>query len=408
MHALKILDTPQDERFDRIARLAATHFDAPMARLTFVDQNRTWYKSCVGPKAIQSSRSIAICAHTVMSDEVLISRDLSRDPRFEASPQVVDPPHLRFYAGAPIILDDGMRVGSLCVIDLEPRPAFSEEDCAYLADLAQIAVHELELHRQIADRDSSLAEALRQTEVARRAKKRFMSVVSHELKTPLSHVLGFGKILAEQQLGPLGKETYCDYARDLCRSAERLESQIDRVLSYASAEAGELKLAETEIDTEALLRRCLSLIRLSKTAAGIEVRLTIDDAAPTALYADEVQITEVVVELLENAIAFSPRGSLVELELCRGRDGGPCLRVLDRGPGIDPASIQHLMFPFTQGDESLKRHHEGIGLGLPVAHAIVELHGGILTLTPRPGGGTVVEAVLPADRNRSQVPASHA
>ncbi len=401
LRTLNILDTPSDERFDRIARLAATHFGTPLARITFVDEDRTWYKACFGTKAVESPREIAICAHTVMTNEVLVSGDLSKDPMFCNSPQVVGEPNLRFYAGAPITLQNGMRVGSLCIIDIKPRHDFSVADRAFLTDLAQIAVHELELHAQISRRDRSLQDAARQIETARGAKQRFLSLVSHELKTPLNHVLGFGRILAGQALGSLGNEQYVDYARCICQSGERLEGLISRLLTHSSAEAGELRLAETTITTASLASKCRGLMALQSSAAGVAVDISISESAPAGIFADEVQVEEVVVQLLDNAIAFSPAGTSVELSVESAKNGGARIRILDRGPGVEPAKVERVMTAFAQGDESLSRSHEGIGLGLPMARAILELHGGTLTLGHRPGGGTIVEAVFPAHRNRA-------
>ncbi|MFK8035939.1 MAG: putative bifunctional diguanylate cyclase/phosphodiesterase [Hyphomicrobiales bacterium] len=145
---LEILDTPADERFDRIVRLAANHFLMPVCRVTFVDEDRNWFKASVGVNATQAPRSIAICSHAIMQDEVLVVPDLKKDSRFAASPQVVGGHLFRFYAGAPITVGDGLRIGSLCIMDNVPHPEFSEQDAQYLADLAHIVAHELELHKR--------------------------------------------------------------------------------------------------------------------------------------------------------------------------------------------------------------------------------------------------------------------
>ena len=120
---------------------------------------------------------------------------------------------------------------------------------------------------------------------------------------------------------------------------------------------------------------------------------------PAELYIDDVQIVEAVALLLDNAIAFSPAGEAVELKTCRGGDGGLCICVMDRGPGVG-SGADSAMQPFRQGDERRARRHEGMGLGLPIARTLIELHGGTLTLENRDGGGAIARAQLPADRNR--------
>ena len=153
LRALRILDTPEDERFDRIVRLALTHFGMPVVRITFVDADRTWFKARAGLNVRQAPRSISVCSHTILSEPALIVPDLAADPRFANSPQVVGPPHFRFYAGAPIVVDGGFRVGAVCLMDYAPHPEFAEVDAALLRELAQIVVDELKLRQHIDEKE---------------------------------------------------------------------------------------------------------------------------------------------------------------------------------------------------------------------------------------------------------------
>lgn len=400
LYSLNVLDTPREERFDRIVNLAQAVFGTQMVRLTFVDRDRTWYKACVGPEAAEGPRDTALCAHTIMNDDILVSLDLSQDPRFRNHPQVLAGPKLRFYAGAPIILADKMRVGTLCIFDTAPRDAFSEKERGFLADFAEIVVHELRLHCQIADREERLVDTERQLAVARATKERFMSIVGHELKTPLSHIVGFGSILAHQHLGPLGNDHYLELAQSISRSAAHLEGLVDRVLNFTSAEANELRLSEETVGTDKILEMCIELTRIRSETKAMAVRLSVAEDAPAYIFVDDVQFTEAVVQVLDNAIAFSPEGEDVLLQVCGAPDGALCLRILDRGPGIEEERLERVMRAFTQGNENCNREHEGIGLGLAVASAIMELHGGSVRIGNRSEGGTIVEMLLPAVRNQ--------
>ena len=139
-----ILDTLPEEAFDRLTRLAARLFGTPTALVTFVDQERQWFKSCFGLDFQQTPRSESFCAHTMQRPEVMVVPDATRDARFRDNPLVTEHPGIRFYAGAPLIPRDGFGLGSLCIISPEPRAAFSEEDAALLTDLAALAMDELE------------------------------------------------------------------------------------------------------------------------------------------------------------------------------------------------------------------------------------------------------------------------
>lgn len=142
LHALGLLDTPAEERFDRLTRIAAAMFDVPIALVSLVDANRQWFKSCVGTDLTESTREVSFCAYAVAERDMLVIPDALRDNRFADNPVVSGPPYVRFYAGAPIFTQDGHCAGTLCVIDGRPRD-FTEEDRERLRDLAAIVQQEL-------------------------------------------------------------------------------------------------------------------------------------------------------------------------------------------------------------------------------------------------------------------------
>ena len=121
LRALLLLDTPPEERFDRLARFVAEQLDVPIALLTLVDGQRQWFKARVGLDATETPRDISFCGHAIMKNDLFIVEDASRDPRFSDNPLVTGEPHIRFYAGAPLSAPGGHRIGTLCVIDTVPR-----------------------------------------------------------------------------------------------------------------------------------------------------------------------------------------------------------------------------------------------------------------------------------------------
>lgn len=130
LRRLLILDTPPEERFDRIVSFAADEFDAPIALVSLVDRDRQWFKARVGLEVCETSRDAAFCAHAILEPEVMVVEDALADPRFADNPLVLGPPHIRFYAGSPLEVH-GRRVGTLCVIDVRPR-RFDATDAAIL------------------------------------------------------------------------------------------------------------------------------------------------------------------------------------------------------------------------------------------------------------------------------------
>ncbi len=155
LRAYEILDTPPESRFDDLARLAATVCDTPTALVSFTDENRQWFKSRVNFEAFELPREIAFCAHVVLdAEDVLIVEDASADTRFAANPLVAGNPHIRFYAGVPLVSPDGFTLGALCVIDYKPR-RLSAEQIASLKLLAKQVVSQMEQRREIAEREKT-------------------------------------------------------------------------------------------------------------------------------------------------------------------------------------------------------------------------------------------------------------
>ncbi|EAS46697.1 diguanylate cyclase, putative [marine gamma proteobacterium HTCC2207] len=142
LRSFDILDTPQEERFDRLTRMARRLFDVPIALVSLVDKDRQWFKSRIGLPVSETPRDISFCGHSILGEEVFIIPDASSDERFQDNPLVIDKPNIRFYAGCPLRALNGTQIGTLCIIDDKPRD-FSEADLSALTDLAAMAEQEL-------------------------------------------------------------------------------------------------------------------------------------------------------------------------------------------------------------------------------------------------------------------------
>jgi len=142
LRSLNILDTPSEERFDRLTRMAKRIFDVPIALVSLVDENRQWFKSCIGLGVRETPRDISFCGHTILGGVIFIIPDATKDERFFDNPLVTSEPYIRFYAGCPLRFTDGSRLGTLCIIDQKPRN-LNDDDLEALKDLALTAEREL-------------------------------------------------------------------------------------------------------------------------------------------------------------------------------------------------------------------------------------------------------------------------
>ncbi|WP_345811157.1 sensor domain-containing diguanylate cyclase [Paraburkholderia sp. PREW-6R] len=143
LRALHILDTSPEERFDRLTRLAKRLFGVPIALVSLVDANRQWFKSCVGLSTSETSRDVSFCAHAILGDDILMVPDTLSDERFFDNPLVTDNPNIRFYAGCPLTVPNGSKLGTLCLLDVKPRGGLDDEERELLRDLARMAEQEL-------------------------------------------------------------------------------------------------------------------------------------------------------------------------------------------------------------------------------------------------------------------------
>jgi PAS domain S-box-containing protein len=159
LHQFRILDTEREERFDRLTRLASLITGAPIALISLVDSERQWFKSRVGLEVAETNRDISFCGHAIVSDEIMVVPDALRDDRFAENPLVTGDPFIRFYAGVPLVARNGYRLGTLCVIDTQPRDGLTEIEKEALLTLAHTAMDEIELSlaaQTLRDQESEL------------------------------------------------------------------------------------------------------------------------------------------------------------------------------------------------------------------------------------------------------------
>jgi signal transduction histidine kinase len=231
---------------------------------------------------------------------------------------------------------------------------------------------------------------------ANKAKSAFLANMSHELRTPLNAILGFSTFIEHQALGEIANKRYIEYAGDIRESGEHLLEIINDLLEHSRIEAGKIELREERFDIGLACEQARMFCEPRAEKAGIRLRTLIAPDLPP-IYGDELRLRQVLVNLVSNAVKFTPNGSV---DIVARVDGAGALRldVRDTGIGMDAAGIEQALKPFGQVDNGLSRKFEGTGLGLPLAKSLVELHGGTLSIVSEQGVGTVVSVVLPAWR----------
>jgi signal transduction histidine kinase len=220
--------------------------------------------------------------------------------------------------------------------------------------------------------------------------------MSHELRTPLNAVIGFSEIIKDEVLGR-DPDRYRAYAADIHTSGVHLLSLINDILDLSKIEAGKAELRETEVDVVDVIRSAVRLIRERAETAEIGLAVALPATLPR-LWAERRALKQVLLNLLSNAIKFTPAGGQVTVGARVDAERRLVIWVTDTGIGISAKDLERALTPFGQVGNPLTRDHQGTGLGLPLSRALVELHGGSLELESRPGIGTTVSIVLPAQR----------
>jgi two-component system, cell cycle sensor histidine kinase PleC len=237
----------------------------------------------------------------------------------------------------------------------------------------------------------------RKAEEANRAKSAFLANMSHELRTPLNAILGFSEVLENEMFGPMQNHAYKDYAGDIHNSGRYLLTLINDILDLSRIEAGRRDLSDEPTHVNDCLDHAKHL--MASRAAEKTIRVTIDTPANLPkLLCDYRALNQIAINLLTNAVKFTPNAGRVMMTARVMPDGRMAITVSDNGPGIPRQEQQNLLMAFARGAHATKQAIEGAGLGLPIVKGLMDVHGGQLEIESEPGKGTDIICYFPAER----------
>jgi two-component system cell cycle sensor histidine kinase PleC len=243
-----------------------------------------------------------------------------------------------------------------------------------------------------------LSEEKLKAETASRSKTSFLAHLSHDVRTPLNHIIGFADLIAHQTYGAIGDKRYLNYINDIKSSGEKLLASFSEILELAQLEGGQLVLRRETIQLTDIVKAISTRYQANADRAGILLEVAeIDDSL---FFADRICIERMLGNIIENAIRFTPKGGRVKLATWLA-DDGIVLEISDTGIGMSPERLEDLSQPFVLGDAAFTREG-GVGLGIAISRAIAELSGGDLAIDSSPAVGTTVAISLPSQVTQGQ------
>lgn len=391
--SLKILDTPPDEKFDRITKIAQIIFDVPIALVSLVDENRQWFKSCMGLSERETPRSMSFCAHAILNDDVMIIEDATKDDRFANNPLVTGAPLIKFYAGKPLRDPNNHMLGTLCIIDTVPRK-LSKADTRILSDLAKWVESEfssLRLTSQLKENTQKLllTEAeLRTKNVILESENRMktdqlissekMSVLgtmssrlAHDLKNPLTVIKVSSEILSKQLESNMDNEMQEKCGR-LKNAIDDMQRIIDDTLNFVKT--SELHISINSIKT--IIEKSAQNFILDE---NIILNLPENDAQVNC---DVEKMLAVFSNLISNSIHAVEKSGKINIKI---NDNSPkiLIEIIDSGPGIPKDNLEKIFEPLFTSKLS------GTGLGLNICKSIIEQHKGTISVHNNPTTFTI-------------------
>ncbi|MEO7213576.1 HAMP domain-containing sensor histidine kinase [Mucilaginibacter sp.] len=355
LYKYEILDTPADKTFDKIAILAAQVFDTPSAFVSFVDQDRVFFKAKIGTVAgLSELPEATIATLAVLSADTTVFSDIHQEPMLKNTPLVVPDNVVRFYAGAPIKTLDGHLLGTVSVVDAVPHVA-TKKQLEMLKNLSEIIIDELELRQT--------------TRNIVRVQTDLMNIAVHDIKNPLTAISLYAKLIEQKST----EEPVKIMATKITSASKRILEDLNELLSLAKIDNGVMMLHFEEVSTIELINKAVGELQILANQKRQKITLQLN-CLKTARF-DKHRIQEVFENLLSNAIKYAYTDS--EITICsEEKDGNLIVEFRDQGQGLTDEDMQKLFTKFARLSAIPTNKETSNGLGLSIAKILVELHNG--------------------------------
>ncbi|WP_289658907.1 GAF domain-containing hybrid sensor histidine kinase/response regulator [Flavobacterium panacagri] len=376
-----ILDTLPDHAFDDATKLVSYICGVPIAHISFIDENRQWFKSEIGIGVSEVPREITFCNYTILDTKIVEINDTHLSERFKNDPNVTGGFNVRFYAGVPITTPDGYNIGTLCAVDHVVKE-LNENQRNALSIVAKHVMAQLEIGTKNIQLDAQRKIA----EKAVLARDSFLANMSHEIRTPLNSIIGFTDLLAQTELD----EVQRDYIESVQIAGENLLLIVNDILDLSKIESGNLAIESEPFNLKKTLKHVYNLLKV-KAQKEVDFNLFLDAEMPDNVVGDQGRLNQILVNLIGNSLKFTNEGEVtVSVKKLEETEDNYTLKfsVKDTGIGIHEDKLTTIFERFTQGEESTTRTYGGTGLGLNIVKELIELQHGEIHVKSTPNRGS--------------------
>ena len=375
LNSFSILDTISESDYDNLTAIASEICNTPISLISLIDKNRQWFKSSHGLDASETPREYAFCAHAInKKDQILMVNDARKDERFFDNPLVVGDPNVIFYAGIPLVTNDGFSLGTLCVIDHKPN-SLTENQIKTLKALSQQIMNLLNLRKNKIELEKTLSTL----EEKNKTLEKFASVTAHDLKSPLIGISSLTKLFSEKYASKIDESGH-KMLNVIENASCKLTSLIDGLLTNSKSD-NLLKEKKTNLNLDLLLNDI-------KTIFSYEKNLKIDLISELSeIYINKVVLEQILINLVTNSIKYCDKKN-VEIEIgVTENDSHYNFYVQDNGPGIEIKHHEQIFKIFEVVTLKDKFGLSGNGIGLATVKKLVSKSGGKIKVQSEIGKG---------------------
>ncbi|RYY34605.1 MAG: sensor histidine kinase [Sphingobacteriaceae bacterium] len=375
LYSTELLDTPHEQEFDDIVKLASNLCNMPISLISLVDTNRQWFKARIGLDVDETNRDISFCSHAILQDDIFEVADASQDDRFSENPLVTEAPSIRYYAGVPLVTSEGNKLGTLCVIDKVPRHLTEKQRFA-LKVLADNVIKIAEL--RIKNRHLNY---LTQTQ------KRIISILAHDVRNPLASI----KSVIEFRKSDLLDEVEASEMMDTI--SLQLDSTIDMIANVVNWGEMQLKFDKFSFESVMLHDLVKSISGSEALNAHAKCNKIINDVDKQLVVRTDRRVIEFILRnLMSNANKFTENGTITISAFKQG--AFTIIEVKDTGVGMPQEKASQLFLGTGNTTTAGTKNEKGNGLGLLLVKEFIDRMGGSITAESKPGEGTCFRIVL--------------